>query len=82
MSSGGGGSSIFAAYAVVRNLIRPGRAGGEDGERATLDAEELREVEYASMGLPVPESPMPTARPGRLHRLLRSSFVSTFRRSK
>jgi hypothetical protein len=82
MSSGGGGSSIFAAYAVIRNAILPGRAGDEDGERAALDAEELREVEYTSMGLAVPKPPMPTVRPGRLQGLLRSSRVAAFRRSK
>ncbi len=37
--SGGGGSSVIAAY------------GG--AERVALDAEELREVEYEEMGLPL-----------------------------
>lgn len=57
MSGGAGaGAPIIAAYAVVRNLIRPGRAGNEDDERAKLDAAELREVEYQSMGLPTPRA--------------------------
>lgn len=69
---GGGGSSIIAAYAVVRNFIRTGRRAKEDDERAELDSEELREVEYASMGLPVSEHPLtPTARSNFLRRLLR-----------
>jgi hypothetical protein len=75
MSGGsGGGSPIIAAYAVVRNLIRTGRAARYDDERARLDAEELREVEYESMGLAVSEHPSArTARstfPGRLLRRL------------
>jgi hypothetical protein len=52
-SGGGGGSQIIAAYAVVRYFIRTGRA--PSAERVKADAEELREVEYASMGLAVPE---------------------------
>jgi len=69
-SSGGGGPSIIAAYAVIRNFLRPGRTEHDD-ERAALDAEELREVQYTSMGLPVPEDRhRPTARFAFLRRLL------------
>ena len=81
--SGGGGSSIIAAYAVIRYFIRTGRAAKEDDERARLDSEELREVEYASMGRPVQEHPpTPTARSTFLRRLLRSRLVSGLRRSE
>jgi hypothetical protein len=72
MSGGGGGSSIFAAYAAVRALIRTGPPAKVDDERAELDSEELREVEYESIGLPVPEhQPIPTARLSFLRRLIR-----------
>lgn len=81
--SGGGGSPIIAAYAIVRNLIRTGRAAREDDERAKLDSQELREVEYASMGLTVPEHPLaPDARSTFLGRLRRSRLVSGRRPSK
>lgn len=82
MSGGsGGGSSIIAAYAVVRNLIRTGSAKGDD-ERAKLDSEELREVEYESMGMAVPEhQPTTPARSTALGRL-RVRLLSIPRRSR
>jgi hypothetical protein len=69
---GGGGSSIIAAYAAVRALIRTGPPATVDDERAELDSEELREVEYESIGLPVPEHrPKSTGRLSFLRRLIR-----------
>jgi hypothetical protein len=70
-SSGGSGSSIIAAWAVARAKFA-GRGQVSDQRQAALDAEELREVEYAEMGLPVPrvaraEEPR---RRGRFARLL------------
>jgi hypothetical protein len=76
MSSSGGGSSIIAAYAVIGNAIRRGRAGRVDGARAALDAEELRAVEYASMGLPVPEQPHVSAGRSTIVGRLRSRLVA------
>ena len=67
MSGAGGGSSIFAAYAVIRNKIRGGSSANATPERAALDAEELREVEYETMGMAVPEH--------QLERRTRSSFL-------
>jgi hypothetical protein len=62
---GGGGSPIFGAYAVIRNRFRAGTSGKLNDERAELDAEELREVEYESMGIAVPEhKATPPARSG------------------
>ena len=81
-AAGGGGASIIAAYAVIRNFIRACRTPEEEDARARLDAEELREVEYAAMGLPLPEhASEPTARPTFLGRLLGSSDASGFHRS-
>ncbi len=68
---GGGGSSIIAAYMVIRNLLRGGRTSHDD-ERARLDAEELRQVQYTSMGLEAPElRHEPSTRLSLLRRLLR-----------
>lgn len=67
--SGGGGVSIIAAWAAVRNFIRPGRRGAQDPERARLDAAELREVEYESMGMQAPSVASP--RPNFVRRILR-----------
>jgi hypothetical protein len=59
------GSPIIGAWAVVR-----AKFSGKDASRASgqaaLDAEELREVEYAEMGLEVP--PRPAAAPERPRR--------------
>ena len=68
--SGGGGVSIIAAWAAVRNFMRGGRKDSQDPERARLDAEELREVEYESMGMQVPP-PVASPRTGPLGRILR-----------
>jgi hypothetical protein len=81
MSGGGGGSSIIAAYAVVRNLFRSGRKADQSPERAGLDAEELREVEYESMGLPVPEHRDRSRHASIWQRLVHSRLVTAFRRS-
>lgn len=76
-AGGGGGSSIIAAYAVIRNFIRARRTPEDEDARARLDAEELREVEYASMGLPLPEhDATSTPRPTLLQRVLRARLVS------
>ena len=78
--SSGGAPSILGAYAVVRNLIRYGRGAKQRDERARLDSEELREVEYATMGLALPEhQPTPAVRSTGLGRL-RSRLASSFRR--
>lgn len=79
---GGGGSQILGAYAVIRNLIRTGGVAHENDERARLDAEELREVEYESMGMAVPEhQPSGTARSTVFARLRHSRLLASFRRS-
>jgi hypothetical protein len=76
----GGGSSIIAAYAVIRNLIRPGRSAEDDAEQAQLDSAELRQVEYESMGMSVPnDPPTATARSTLLGRLRRSLPFSNHR---
>ena len=54
----GGGSSIIAAYAVVKAFLRPGRSVDASEEQAALDREELREVEYEEMGLSPPKQPV------------------------
>jgi hypothetical protein len=80
--SSGGGPPILGAYAVVRNLIRTPRSASDASARARLDAEELREVEYAAMGLHVPGHPAaPAARSTLLDRL-RSRLASGMRRSE
>lgn len=72
MSGGSGGSSIYAAYAAVRALIRTSPPAKVDHERAELDSEELREVEYESIGQPVPgHQPASSARLSFLRRLNR-----------
>jgi hypothetical protein len=68
--SSGGGPPILGAYAVVRNLLRTGRGSKETAARAALDAEELRDVEYATMGMTAPEhQPVPSAWTRLLRRL-------------
>ena len=70
--SGGGGSSVLAAYMIIRNKLRGGSPANASPERVALDAEELREVEYEEMGLPLPEhQPPPSTRRSFLRRLLR-----------
>ena len=81
MSGGGGGSSIIAAYAAIRSFLRSGGNADRNPERACLDAEELREVEYESMGLPVPEHRDLTGRTTIWQRLVRSRLVTAFRRT-
>lgn len=78
---GGGGSSIIAAYAVVRNLIRTGSLAKADDERAKLDSEELREVEYESIGMAVPEHQPTTPARATFPRRLRVWLLSNLRRS-
>ncbi len=58
MSGPGGGSPIIAAYAVVKAFLQRGRSVDDIEERARLDDEELREVEYEEMGLPLPKRPV------------------------
>ena len=69
--SGGGGVSIIAAWAAVRNFIRGGRGAEVNPQRAALDAEELRDVEYQSMGMEAPSQP--PAHRGWLRRLFAGS---------
>ncbi len=79
---GGGGAPLFGAYAVVRNLLRGGRSPKEDAQRAALDAEELRDVEYESMGMHAPELASTTpASVGLIGRLHISRFLARFRRN-
>ncbi len=66
----------IVGYAIVKALNRDQESRALDHDaaesRAALDEEELREVEYASMGLPVPArltSPHP--RRSLLHRIFR-----------
>ena len=72
-SGGGGGVSLFGAWAFVRMLFSGRKSADEVDRRAALDAEELREVEYENMGLPVPPraDDLPGSRPSsRLARLM------------
>ena len=69
--SGGGGTSIIAAWAAVRNFVRGGRGAEVDSQRAALDAAELRDVEYQSMGMEAPSHPR--AHRGWLRRLFAGS---------
>ena len=74
MAFGRGGPIV--GHAIIKALGRDQetRAGARDAavDRAALDEEELREVEYASMGLPLPVHPMePRRRRSILRRLLR-----------
>jgi hypothetical protein len=55
MSGGGGGTSIFAAFAIVKSLFRGKTSIDDIEQQAALDHEELREVEYEEMGLPLPK---------------------------
>ena len=67
-----GGSNIIAAWAIIRTTLG-GRTASKSAAQAVLDDEELREVEYAEMGMPLPTRPVdiPEApRRGWLARLL------------
>jgi hypothetical protein len=60
----GSGPPIISAYAVVKAFLQRGRSVDDIEEQAELDDEELREVEYEEMGLPLPKRPVeqPTRR--------------------
>lgn len=66
----GGGSSIIAAYAVVKAFLRRGRSVDASEEQAALDREELREVEYEEMGMLPPKRPVERSMTSRILRVL------------
>ena len=69
MSGSGGGSPIIAAYAIVKAFLRGSPSIENLEHQAELDREELREVEYAEMGLPEPRKAGEDARRGWFRRL-------------
>ena len=72
MSGTGGGSNNIAAWAFIRTTLG-GRTASKSAEQAVLDDEELRAVEYAEMGMPLPPphvALLDAPRRGRLARLL------------
>jgi hypothetical protein len=57
MTSGGGGPSAISAAKALEALTE--QRPTENPVRETLDREELRQVEYEEMGLPIPRHAAP-----------------------
>lgn len=62
MSVGGSGPSVISAWAALKSALGIDKLAPEDSQRAALDREELREVEYEEAGLPVPPRAAPEPR--------------------
>ncbi len=71
MSGPGGGSPVIAAYAVIKAFLQRGRSVDDIEAQAELDHEELREIEYEEMGLPLPKRPVDRPPRSRLFGLIR-----------